>query len=198
MNILILDNFDSFTFNLYQCVGEILVNNNKNFAIDVARNNEITIEKLKITTKNYHFTWPGDPSDPQYFGVCAKVLTEVGGQIPVLGVCLGMQGMAYYFGGKVVRAKAPMHGKTSYIQHDGKGLFKDLPQDIEVMRYHSLVAEKKTLPKCLKITALSNDTKEIMGLRHKEFPIEGIQFHPESFATEGGKLLLTNFLFTPK
>ncbi len=200
MNILILDNFDSFTFNLYQCVGEILVNNNKNFAIDVARNNEITIEKIK--KNNYEkiiiSPGPGDPSDPQYFGVCAKVLTEVGGQIPVLGVCLGMQGMAYYFGGKVVRAKAPMHGKTSYIQHDGKGLFKDLPQDIEVMRYHSLVAEKKTLPKCLKITALSNDTKEIMGLRHKEFPIEGIQFHPESFATEGGKLLLTNFLFTPK
>ena len=200
MNILILDNFDSFTFNLYQCVGEILVNNNKNFAIDVARNNEITIEKIK--KNNYEkiiiSPGPGDPSDPQYFGVCAKVLTEVGGQIPVLGVCLGMQGMAYYFGGKVVRAKAPMHGKTSYIQHDGKGLFKDLLQDIEVMRYHSLVAEKKTLPKCLKITALSNDTKEIMGLRHKEFPIEGIQFHPESFATEGGKLLLTNFLFTPK
>ena len=200
MNILIIDNYDSFTFNLYQYVGEILNAKREKLTLDVVRNDAITIQE--IAKKKYEkiiiSPGPGDPSDPQYFGVCAKVLTEIGKQIPVLGVCLGMQGMAHYFGGKVVQAKVPMHGKTSRIQHDGQGVFREIPQDIEVMRYHSLIAEKETLPKCLNITALSTDTEEIMGLRHIEYPIEGVQFHPESFATEGGKLLLTNFLFTDK
>ena len=197
MKILIIDNYDSFTFNLYQYVGEILIKKSILFTLDVVRNNEITIEEIK--KRNYNkiiiSPGPGSADDPVYFGVCAKVLTEIGKKIPVLGVCLGMQGMAYYFGGKVVRAQKPMHGKTSLIKHDGQGIFKNLPQSLEVMRYHSLIAEKSSLPKILKITALSQDTKEIMGLRHKIYPIEGIQFHPESFATEGGKLLLTNFLF---
>jgi len=104
--------------------------------------------------------------------------------------------MAYYFGGKIIRAHQPMHGKTSLIKHDGLGIFKNLPQNLEVMRYHSLIAEKSSLPKSLKITAISEDSNEIMGLRHKVYPIEGIQFHPESFATEGGKLMLSNFLFS--
>lgn len=197
MRILIIDNFDSFTFNLYQYIGEVFIRKGVLFTLDVARNNEITMEEIK--KRNYNkiviSPGPGDPSDPLYFGVCAKVLTEIGKQTPVLGVCLGMQGMAYYFGGKVVKAIKPMHGKTSLIKHDGLGVFKNLPQNIEVMRYHSLIAEKSSLPKTLKITALSQDTKEIMGLRHKTFPIEGIQFHPESFATEGGNSILANFLF---
>ncbi len=198
MKILIIDNYDSFTFNLYQLVGEILMKKGLQFVLDVVRNNEITINKIK--KRNYNkiiiSPGPGNPSNPLYFGVCAKVLTEIGKKTPVLGVCLGMQGMAYYFGGKVVQAQKPMQGKTSLIEHDGLGVFKNLPQNLEVMRYHSLIAEKSSLPKMLKITALSQDTREIMGLRHETYPIEGIQFHPESFATEGGKLILSNFLFS--
>lgn len=197
MNVLIIDNYDSFTYNLYQCIGEILMNRNNTFILDVVRNDAISLEEIK--KKKYEkiiiSPGPGDPSDLLYFGVCADVLIKLGKKIPVLGVCLGMQGMAYYFGGRIIRAKQPMHGKTSIIGHDEKGVFKGLPQNLEVMRYHSLVAEKTTLPECLKITALSKDTNEIMGLRHKIYPIEGIQFHPESFATEGGEEILTNFLF---
>lgn len=197
MKVLIIDNYDSFTYNLYQYIGEILTNKSGGGTLDVARNDAITIKEIKDGgyEKIIISPGPGDPSNPAYFGVCADVLIKLGKQIPVLGVCLGMQGMAYYFGGKVIRAKKPMHGKTSIIEHDGFGIFKGLPRNLEVMRYHSLVADKKTLPECLKITAISKDTKEIMGLRHKKYPVEGIQFHPESFATEGGKEILTNFLF---
>ncbi len=217
MKILIIDNYDSFTFNLYQLVGEILKDKNDNFTVDVFRNDKITGEQIK--KKSYDriiiSPGPGDPADRRYFGVCADVLTDIGKTIPVLGVCLGMQGMAHYFGGKVVRAKKPMHGKTSIIRHDGKGVFKNIPQDIEVMRYHSLVADRESLPKVLEITAIAlfghpelvsgsqkmpkrvrhdNEEGEIMGLRHKTYPIEGIQFHPESFATEAGKQILINFI----
>ena len=196
MKILIIDNYDSFTFNLYQYIGEILIGKNEKFILDVLRNDTITTKQ--ITNRKYDkiiiSPGPGDPSDSSYFGVCADVLTKLGKDTPVLGVCLGMQGMAYYFGGNVVRAQRPMHGKTSIIEHDGKGVFTDLPQNIEVMRYHSLIAEKETLPECLSITATSRDTGEVMGLRHKKYPIEGIQFHPESFATEGGKQILENFI----
>lgn len=197
MKILIIDNYDSFTYNLYQYVGEILTDEGQDFSLDVVRNDAITAKEIKDRgyKKIIISPGPGDPSDPAYFGVCADVLTSLGKQTPVLGVCLGMQGMAYCFGGRVIRAKQPMHGKTSYIKHDEKGVFQGLPQNLEVMRYHSLVAERQTLPNCLKITAISVDTKEIMGLRHKTYPIEGIQFHPESFATEGGKEMLANFLF---
>jgi len=157
MKILIIDNYDSFTFNLYQYVGEIFVKKEIKFVLDVFRNNEITIDEIK--KRNYNkiiiSPGPGDPSDPSYFGVCAKVLLEIGKQTPVLGVCLGMQGMAHYFGGKIVLAKQPMHGKTSLIKHDGLGIFKNLPQNLEVMRYHSLIAEKSSLPKSLKIIAVS-------------------------------------------
>lgn len=199
MKILIIDNYDSFTFNLYQYCGEILKDHKDPFVLDVKRNDEIRMEEIqkKKYSKIIISPGPGDPSDPKYFGVCADVLKTAAETIPVLGVCLGMQGMAYYYGGKVVRAKVPMHGKTSIIEHDEKGVFADLPQNLEVMRYHSLIADKNSLPKCFDITSLSKDTQEIMGLRHKTYPLEGIQFHPESFATEGGKLLLTNFLFPP-
>lgn len=196
MKILIIDNYDSFTYNLYQYIGEILIDKGKEFTLDVVRNDAITVKEIKdkVYKKIIISPGPGDPGNSAYFGVCADVLTKLGKQIPILGVCLGMQGIAYYFGGKIIRAKKPMHGKTSIIEHDKKGVFSNLPQNLEVMRYHSLIADKETLPECFKITAVSEDTKEIMGLRHKKYPIEGVQFHPESFATEGGKKILENFL----
>lgn len=200
MKVLIIDNYDSFTFNLYQYIGEIMVAKNKKFTLNVFRNDEISTNEIEKGDydKIIISPGPGNPADLSYFGVCADVITKIGKKTPVLGVCLGMQGIAHYFGGKVIRAKVPMHGKTSFITHDGSGVFKSLPQDLEVMRYHSLIAEKETLPDCLEITATVSDTHEVMGLRHKVFPIEGIQFHPESFATDGGKILLTTFLFGGK
>ncbi len=198
MKVLLIDNYDSFTFNLYQYLGEILENSKTDFVLEVIRNDEKSI--TEIESQNYNriiiSPGPGDSKDKNYFGVCADVILNLGKTIPVLGVCLGMQGIAHYFGGKVVRAKIPMHGKISKITHDEKGVFKNLPQDLEVMRYHSLVAEISSLPECLEITAKVNKENEfeIMGLRHKEFPIEGIQFHPESFATEGGKKMIENFI----
>lgn len=200
MKVLIIDNYDSFTFNLYQEVGSILSKKHKEFGLDVVRNDEITLEEIK--KRKYDrivlSPGPGDPADKKYFGVCADVITNVGKTTPVLGVCLGMQGMAHYFGGSVIRAKVPMHGKTSVIMHDSKGLFAGLPQGLEVMRYHSLIADKASLPKDLVVTASVKSigqTPEIMGLRHKKYPIEGIQFHPESFATEAGRKMLENFIF---
>lgn len=200
MKVLIIDNYDSFTFNLYQYVGELLQEREKDFVLDVIRNDELPLAEIKKRKydKIIISPGPGDAADKEYFGVCADVITEIGKTTPVLGVCLGMQGIAYYFGGKVVRAKMPMHGKTSLITHDDKGVFANVPQAIEVMRYHSLIAEKKSLPDTLEVTATAQDTDEIMGLRHKNYPIEGIQFHPESFATEAGKILLKNFLFGGK
>ena len=201
MKVLIVDNFDSFTYNLYQSVGTILTQKYRRFKLEVKRNNQITAEK--IISSSYSdiiiSPGPGDPSDATYFGVCAQIITRIGKHVPVLGVCLGMQGMAYYYGGKVIRATRPMHGKISIVQHDGKGVFKGVPQNIKAMRYHSLVAEPHSLPSCLEVsaTAINNYRHgpiEIMGLRHKNFPIEGIQFHPESFATEYGNLMLQNFL----
>lgn len=214
MNVLIIDNYDSFTFNLYQYVGEILHTElsqmQGNPKVSVKRNNEVTLEDIK--TQNYDriiiSPGPGSPEDPAYFGVCSEVIKEFGPSIPLLGVCLGMQGIAHVFGGDVVRAGVPMHGKTSPIRHDAQGVYKGLPQDIEIMRYHSLMVKADTLPECLEVTAVvsneqfKNDSlidcvnkgEEIMGIRHKQFPIQGVQFHPESFATEGAKRLLANFL----
>lgn len=216
MKILIIDNYDSFTFNLYQYVGELLQAENIEFILDVFRNDDITVKK--IVEEKYDriiiSPGPGDPADKKYFGVCSEVILTLGKKTPILGVCLGMQGIAYYFCGKIVRAKTPMHGKTSLISHDGKGVFLSLSQNLAVMRYHSLIVEKSSLPDCFEISAVvsrhsesslgsinidsrlrGNDEVEIMGIRHKEYPIEGIQFHPESFATEGGKDMLRNFLF---
>lgn len=208
MKILILDNYDSFTYNLYQTVGELLQARTKRFMLDVFRNDAITVRKIMEVGYDRIIIspGPGSPDNKAYFGVCANVLTTIGKKTPVLGVCLGMQGMAHYFGGRVKRALKPMHGKTSIIVHDGKGVFSGLPQGLEVMRYHSLVADRETLPKDLEITAEvvmpsfakaseGRPSGEIMGLRHTKYPIEGIQFHPESFATEGGKMMLANFLF---
>lgn len=197
MKILIIDNYDSFTFNLYQIVGEILTAKSKQFTLDVERNDNITVNEIKkrLYDKIVISPGPGNPGNRRYFGVCGDVLTRIGKYTPVLGVCLGMQGIAYCFGGKIIRAKSPMHGKVSLISHDGKGVFTNLPQNLSVMRYHSLVVDPKSLPDYLEISSKSLDSNEIMGLRHKKYPIEGMQFHPESFATEGGKEMLANFLF---
>lgn len=200
MKILLIDNYDSFTFNLYQYVGEILQGKSMDFSLDVIRNNEITIAEIKKRgyDKIIISPGPGDSSDAKYFGVCAEALTILGKTTPVLGVCLGMQGIAHCFGGQVVRADVPMHGKTSEIIHDNKGIFIGIPQKINVMRYHSLIVEPNSVPDSLEVTAKTVDGGEIMGLRHKQYPIEGVQFHPESFATDGGKLMLKNFIIGGK
>lgn len=200
MKIIIIDNYDSFTFNLYQYAGEILQNRMTSFTLDVVRNDELSLDE--IADRKYDriviSPGPGDPKDIEYFGVCSKVILELGKNTPVLGVCLGMQGIAHYFGGKVVRAKIPKHGKTDRISHDGKGVFYGLPQQIEIMRYHSLIVDDESLPdffeKSARVESEENNG-ELMGIRHKKYPIEGIQFHPESFATEGGMKMIENFIF---
>ncbi|MBC6904262.1 aminodeoxychorismate/anthranilate synthase component II [Saccharophagus sp. K07] len=211
MLVLIIDNYDSFTYNLYQYVGEILSSKLGfgHFNVLVKRNNEITLEEIQQLDPDRIIIspGPGSPDDRNYFGVCSDVILQLGKTIPLLGVCLGMQGIAHCFGGMVVRAPVPMHGKTSLIQHDGRGVYHNIPQALEIMRYHSLMVEAQSLPDCLEITSviakpdMPEDLAqaalagcEIMGLRHRQFPIEGIQYHPESFATEGGRELLRNFL----
>ena len=212
MNVLIIDNYDSFTFNLYQYIGEILqtMDGDKQANVIVKRNNEISLADVQAMDLDRIIIspGPGSPDDPDYFGICAQVIEVMGKTTPLLGVCLGMQGIAHVFGGDVIRASVPMHGKVSAIRHDGAGVYHDLPQELEIMRYHSLMVQADTLPDCLTVTAVvANDehndldlTKaalagdEIMGVQHKDYPIQGVQFHPESFATEGAKRLLTNFL----
>lgn len=212
MNVLIIDNYDSFTFNLYQYIGEILqtMDSNKQANVIVKRNNEITLADVQAMSLDRIIIspGPGSPDDPAYFGICAEVIEVMGKTTPLLGVCLGMQGIAHVFGGDVIRASVPMHGKVSAIRHDGAGIYNDLPQHLEIMRYHSLMVQADTLPNCLTVTAVvANDEHndldltesalagdEIMGVQHKDYPIQGVQFHPESFATEGAKRLLTNFL----
>jgi len=212
MNVLIIDNYDSFTFNLYQYVGEILqtLDSDKEASVIVKRNNEITLADVEAMNLDRIIIspGPGSPDDPAYFGICSEVIEKLGKTVPLLGVCLGMQGIAHVFGGDVVRASVPMHGKVSSIRHDNSGIYQGLPQELEIMRYHSLVVKADTIPSCLTITSVvANDScaelsfaesaltgDEIMGLAHKEYPIQGVQFHPESFATEGAKRLLSNFL----
>ncbi|MEL0620566.1 aminodeoxychorismate/anthranilate synthase component II [Psychrobacter proteolyticus] len=212
MNVLIIDNYDSFTFNLYQYVGEILqtLDSNEKASVIVKRNNEITLADVQAMNLDRIIIspGPGSPDDPAYFGICSEVIETLGKTVPLLGVCLGMQGIAHVFGGDVVRASVPMHGKVSSIRHDNSGIYQGLPQELEIMRYHSLVVKADTIPSCLTITSVvANDSRaelsfaesaltgdEIMGLAHKEYPIQGVQFHPESFATEGAKRLLSNFL----
>lgn len=210
MKVLIIDNYDSFTFNLYQYIGEILSEQNAPFEVLVKRNDQISVADIKALApaRIIISPGPGSPDDPAYFGVCGEVITELGKTTPLLGVCLGMQGIAHFFGGKVVRASMPMHGKTSPIRHDGEGLYQGLPQHIEIMRYHSLMVDAASLPACLEVTSVvanhahantnlrqaSLCGDEIMGIRHRDYPIQGVQYHPESFATEGAKTLLKNFL----
>lgn len=205
MKVLIIDNYDSFTYNLYQFVGEILtakqsIEEIDRFNIIVKRNDEVSLEEInQLKPERIIISpGPGSPDDEHYFGICAEVIKTLGKTIPLLGVCLGMQGITHVFGGKVVKASLPMHGKISPVNHHGVGVFTNIPEGVEVMRYHSLIAEMKSMPECLEITASVADGNEteIMGIQHKDYPIHGIQFHPESFATECGKEFISNFLFT--
>src|SRR5260370_25401180 len=190
VQVLIGDNYDSFVYNLAQYVGEIAdrVVVKRNDEIDVAGVKELSLDRIIISPG------PGTPSNTRYFGTCTAILQEVSREIPTLGVCLGHQGIVHAFGGKVVRARKLRHGKTSPIRHDGKGVLRVIKSPYEATRYHSLVAERKSLPKSLEVTAQSIDDNEIMGVRHREFPIEGGQFHPESILTVPGHRIIENFL----
>jgi anthranilate synthase/aminodeoxychorismate synthase-like glutamine amidotransferase len=184
--LLMIDNYDSFTYNLVQYLGELGED------VRVYRNNKITVEEIKSLRPNRIVISPG-PCTPKEAGVSVDTIRAFGGKIPVLGVCLGHQSLAAAFGGDVVRASRLMHGKTSMIQHDGKTIFRTLPNPFEATRYHSLIVKRETLPSCLEISAETAEG-EIMGLRHRTLGIEGVQFHPESILTASGKDLLRNFL----
>jgi anthranilate synthase component 2 len=190
LKVLIIDNYDSFVYNLAQYVGEL------GAEPLVYRNNKITLKKaVELNPDRIIISpGPGSPSQPRYFGVCPQIIRHLSPKVSTLGVCLGHQGIVWVFGGKIVRAGKIMHGKASLIRHDGKGVFKGVENPLQVARYHSLVAEKASLPRCLTITAFSLDDGEIMGVRHVEYPIEGLQFHPESILTRCGKQIIKNFL----
>ena len=191
--LLVLDNYDSFTFNLVQYLGELAAEHPIAAELRVERNDALSLEQIRELTPAAILISPG-PGDPDQSGVCLEVLRELSPTIPTLGVCLGHQSIAQVYGGKVVRAKELMHGKTSPVLHRGQGVFEGLPNPLTATRYHSLIAERESLPDCLEITAWLDDGT-VMGLRHREFPhIQGVQFHPESVLTQEGHALLANFL----
>ena len=184
--LLMIDNYDSFTYNLVQYFGELGED------VRTVRNDEITLAEIEKMQPARICISPG-PCTPHEAGISVPVLQHFTGKLPILGVCLGHQGIGAAFGGKVIRAQEVMHGKTSPITHTGKGVFKDLPSPFTVTRYHSLAIERATLPDCLEITAWTDDG-EIMGVQHKQFNLHGVQFHPESILSEHGHALLQNFL----
>jgi anthranilate synthase component 2 len=184
--LLMIDNYDSFTYNLVQYFGELGED------VRTYRNDEITIEAIEQLNPSRICISPG-PCTPHEAGISVPVLKHFAGKLPILGVCLGHQSIGAAFGGKVIRAQQVMHGKTSPIKHTGVGVFKNLPSPYTIIRYHSLAIERDSLPDCLDVTAWT-DGGEIMGVRHKQFPIEGVQFHPESILSEHGHALLQNFL----
>jgi anthranilate synthase component 2 len=184
--LLMLDNYDSFTYNLVQYFGEL------GEAVAVFRNDEITCDEIARLAPERICISPG-PCSPTEAGISLEVLKRFGGQVPILGVCLGHQAIGHAFGGKVIRAMTLMHGKTAAIEHSGVGVFAGLPNPFTATRYHSLAVERESLPSCLEITAWTADG-EIMGLRHRTMAVEGVQFHPESIASEYGHELLKNFL----
>lgn len=189
--LLMIDNYDSFTFNVVQYLAELGAD------VHVVRNDELTVEQIKALQPERIVISPG-PCTPNEAGVSLEVIKTFAGVTPILGICLGHQSIGQAFGGEVVRAKAVMHGKTSPIYHAGMGVFTDLPSPFTATRYHSLVVDQPSLPSCLEMTAWTQtdqgDVDEIMGFRHKQFAIEGVQFHPESILTEHGHDLLNNFL----
>ncbi|RXJ01086.1 aminodeoxychorismate/anthranilate synthase component II [Anaerobacillus alkaliphilus] len=184
--ILMIDNYDSFTYNLVQYLGEM------GQELVVKRNDKITIEEIEELNPSYLMISPG-PCSPNEAGISMEAIKYFAGKIPIFGVCLGHQSIAQVFGGDVVRAERLMHGKTSEMSHDGKTIFEDIALPLTATRYHSLIVKRETLPDCLEITAETAEG-EIMALRHKELPIEGVQFHPESIMTADGKKLLKNFI----
>ena len=189
MRTLVIDNFDSFTFNLVQYLGEL------GAEPIVFRNDAITAKEAEALEPDAIVIspGPGNPSDPKYFGVCTDLLLGLSRTTPTLGVCLGLQGFGHVYGGKVVHAPRILHGKASPVHHDGRTIFRGLPSPFMAARYHSLIVEVESLPTVIEKTAWT-DKGELMGARHKHYPIEGVQFHPESILTEHGKVLLRNFL----
>ncbi|NCF22443.1 MAG: aminodeoxychorismate/anthranilate synthase component II [Nitrosopumilaceae archaeon] len=190
MKFLIIDNYDSFVYNIAQYLGELGVD------CEVIRNDKITIEEIK--QKNYDgiiiSPGPGTPDDEKYFGVCSDVIKDMGNKTPILGVCLGHQGIISSFGGKVTNAGCVRHGKTSPVKHSDSELFKGVKNPFRATRYHSLVGDKTIIPDILEVTATAQDDGEVMAVRHKNYLIEGVQFHPESIMTEDGKKILANFI----
>ena len=188
--ILVIDNYDSFVYNLAQLLGELGTLPN------VIRNDKITITEIRKMSPDgiVISPGPGHPADKKSFGVCSEVITALGPHVPILGVCLGHQGIAHVYGGKVINANRVVHGKTSSIEYFGDSLFDELVNPFVATRYHSLVVDRKSIPPCLEITATSLDDGEIMGLKHRKFPIHGVQFHPESVLTKDGSKILLNFI----
>ena len=190
MKFLIIDNYDSFVYNIAQYLGELGVE------CDVIRNDKITLQQIK--GKNYDAIiispGPGTPEDKKYFGVCSEVIKDIGPVTPILGVCLGHQGIIDVFGGKVTNAGCVRHGKTSNVNHLKSKLFVDVKNPFRATRYHSLVGDKTVIPETLKVIATASDDGEIMAIEHREFLIQGVQFHPESIMTEDGKKILGNFI----
>src|SRR5260370_4813443 len=184
--LLLIDNYDSFTYNLYQYLGEL------GAEVIVRRNDQITLDEIEAMKPDHIVISPG-PCNPNEAGMSCQSIEAFGPRIPLLGVCLGHQSIGQVYGGRVIRAPEPMHGKTSLMYHEGKGVFRNLPTPFEANRYHSLIVERETLPNDLEITASTEDGM-IMGLRHSRYPVEGDQFHPESIMTQDGKKLLGNFL----
>jgi anthranilate synthase/aminodeoxychorismate synthase-like glutamine amidotransferase len=190
MRVLVIDNYDSFVYNLVQYIGELGAD------VTVRRNDEVTLKQVSALKPERIVIspGPGTPEDTRYFGVSIEILRHVSCEVPTLGVCLGHQGIIYAFGGRIIAAKKLMHGKTSVIRHDGKGVFKGVHNPLTITRYHSLAGDKRSIPPCLRVTAETVDDGEIMGVRHVKYPIEGVQFHPESILCEDGKLIISNFL----
>jgi anthranilate synthase/aminodeoxychorismate synthase-like glutamine amidotransferase len=188
--IFVLDNYDSFTYNLVQYLGEM------GEEIVVRRNDQVTVDEIEAMRPERILISPG-PCTPQDAGISIELIKHFAGKLPILGVCLGHQAMGAAFGGDVIRARQLMHGKTSQIEHDGRTIFRDVPSPMPATRYHSLIVSEKGFPKDLEVSAYTTDSagkKVIMGLRHKRFPVEGVQFHPESVLTTHGKQLIRNFL----
>ena len=184
--ILLLDNYDSFTYNLAQYLGEL------GCTLEVHRNDKITVEQIARRKPERIVISPG-PCTPQEAGISVELIQKLAGKFPILGVCLGHQAIGAAFGGKIIRAPKLFHGKTSEIKHDGKGIFRSVPNPLTATRYHSLIVERKSLPRELVVTAETHDGI-IMGLRHRQYKVEGVQFHPESVLTESGKQILKNFM----
>jgi anthranilate synthase component 2 len=189
MRVLVIDNYDSFVYNIAQRLGELKTEPT------VVRNDRITINSVKSIDPDAIVIspGPGHPADKKYFGICTDIITELGPQTPILGVCLGHQGIVHAFGGKVINAKTVRHGKTSIIQYRSGRLFDQVSNPFRATRYHSLVADKK-IPPCLEVTATALDDGEIMGISHRQYLIEGVQFHPESVLTKQGPKILHNFI----
>ena len=197
MKVLIVDNFDSFTYNLYQLVGSVMQKKAIPFICDVKRNNQLCVEQASCYDRIIISPGPGQPDDTNYFGVCMQIIQQLQ-DIPMLGICLGMQGMVSAFGGTLCLADSECHGKTSLVKHNQQELFKGLPNPLTVMRYHSIKAIETNWPDVLDVTAKSSTAlgeSVIMGIKHKTRPLYGLQFHPESFASQGGSKMIENFLW---